>query len=338
MERDLALLKIAADKSHFGSLDPGPAPARLTETMSVYSFGFTAEGDEANVAVAVKRGAVVSIRRSAPDENGWIRVDAVPSEGHVGGPVVDSSGRLVGICRQAVKDDRETVLTPRGDVKSFVEVALKGQLPKLATMKATTRKVAATDEPNAPKMTEPKNLLGGVRLLNASWGVLVEGGEPLLDTVDVLDTVAKLLEEGTVFEVEERLFPERTTRLRLALHLTFQAGAEIVDVQLPLRSQARLTEPSEELAAREEAVYVDSAVWMIDRTFNPAFEDESRDLTTLVREKSRTNRGCRVSVIDLPELRFGRPKVMSARVKLGKRQLELRIGEPGMVKVSDAKK
>jgi S1-C subfamily serine protease len=337
MERDLALLKIEADKSLVGPLDPGPAPVRLTETMAVYSFGFADEGGDSGVAPAVKRVSVVSIRRSAPDENGWIRVDNVLGAGHIGGPVVDAAGRLVGVSRQPDPDDKETVLTPRGEVKTFVDAALKGQMPKIARKIAPGSKVVAKPDPGSPKKGEAKVLPGGIRLVEARWGVLVDTHEPLIDAVDASETLAKLLAEGKEFEIEDRLFPSRATKLRLALHCSLRAGDEIVEAKLPLRSQVRLIEPGKELADRTESVFVDSAIWSVDRTFNPAYEEESRDLTALVREKAKTFRGCQAGGFDLPELRFGRPKVLMARIKLGERQLELRIGEPGLLKIASAK-
>jgi hypothetical protein len=335
--RGLALLNFEVGKTLVGPLDPAAVPVRLIETMSVYSFGFAAEGDAGKIVAAVKRTSVISLRRSAPDNDGWIRVDGVPGEGYVGGPVVDASGRLVGVSRACGPDDKESSLTARGDVVAFVEAGLKGKFPAIARKEAMAPKVVVKEQPEPIEKAGVKDLPGGVQLVQARWGVLVESGDTLLDSVDVLASTAKLLEEGRAVDIESRVFPARVSRRALALHCSLQAGDRVVELQLPLRSQVRLADPTEALAAREETVFVDAATWSVDRTFNPDFAEESRDVTALFREKVQTLIGCRISVLDLPELKFGHPKALTARIKLGKKQLEVRVVEPGLIRFDVAK-
>lgn len=104
---DLAVLKIDGAENL-------PAPVaydhqdRLVETMPIFAFGFPLGEllgiNKANPAITVSRGTVSSIRADAQGRVTTVQVSGDFSPGNSGGPVVDSSGRLVGIATAAIRD------------------------------------------------------------------------------------------------------------------------------------------------------------------------------------------------------------------------------------------
>lgn len=319
-ELGVAILKTVVPKEAPVALDPGLAPVKLQETLPVFAFGFVE--DEADAPVAVEKCSVASVRKSAPDEAGWIRLDVDLDAGLLGGPVVDAAGRLVGLCRATGGEDKGCVLAPRGEVKQLVDEVLKGRRVKTAVKRNPKGPPAAAAAP------------GASRLVFARWGQWADQDDPLEDPVDVTPLFTKILDSGTVTELDFRLFPPVQGRGVPSLHAAFQVGDETVELFLTFKSRVLMTKPAPELAARREAILIDSAIW----SFDDATGSDARDVTATVRDKAISLVGCRAGPRDLPELGFGKPKVLVVRVKVGNRQLDLRMGEPSVIRISGGKK
>jgi serine protease Do len=100
-EKDLALLKIADSKGHkFDALEIG-STSDLIETQWLVTFGYPF-GDALTVkeekypSVSVSVGRINSLRRSEGSLE-RIQLDAVLNPGNSGGPVIDETGKVVGI-------------------------------------------------------------------------------------------------------------------------------------------------------------------------------------------------------------------------------------------------
>ncbi len=98
-ERDLAILTVRSE----GLPDPinRSAGAKVRETLPVYVLGFpfgeALATSHRNPATTISRGIVSSIRRDDYDNIAIIQVDSGIDPGNSGGPVVDSSGTLIGV-------------------------------------------------------------------------------------------------------------------------------------------------------------------------------------------------------------------------------------------------
>jgi S1-C subfamily serine protease len=97
---DLAVLRVSGLKD-----PPTPIeymdPPTLTETMPVYSFGFpfgqTLATSKGAPAVTVGKAAISSLRKNDRGELDVIQINGSLNPGNSGGPIVDTTGRLVGV-------------------------------------------------------------------------------------------------------------------------------------------------------------------------------------------------------------------------------------------------
>ena len=99
-EQDLALLRIKepGKTPRITPLDIGLRPP--VHGSKLWAMGYpTTYGDEVNTSLRVQPDVKVM---SSPSEDGLIEVSQVAIGGSSGGPLVDSSGRAVGICRKEV--------------------------------------------------------------------------------------------------------------------------------------------------------------------------------------------------------------------------------------------
>ncbi len=106
-ERDLAVLRLAGVKSPPAAITLSDT-AKLTETMSVYSFGFpfgkALAQDKGSPAVTVGKASVSSLRNGPDGELATIQIDGNLNPGNSGGPVVDAKGKLVGVAVATLRE------------------------------------------------------------------------------------------------------------------------------------------------------------------------------------------------------------------------------------------
>jgi S1-C subfamily serine protease len=106
-EADLAILRVTGLKAPPKPIDHANVP-KLSETMSVYTFGFPfgqalATGKGAP-AITVGKGSVSSLRLDENGELSVVQIDGALNPGNSGGPVVDSKGELVGVAVATIKN------------------------------------------------------------------------------------------------------------------------------------------------------------------------------------------------------------------------------------------
>jgi hypothetical protein len=153
---DLAVIRVKGVKDLPPTIDP-VRQAELSETIPVFALGFplgqllaTGKGGP---AISVTKGTITSVRRNDRDEVAVVQIDSDLNPGNSGGPVVDASGRLVGVAVAKVRDTRiglaiptrvltgmlegkvgEARLSMRGPKEVGVEVDLFDPLEKISSL------------------------------------------------------------------------------------------------------------------------------------------------------------------------------------------------------------
>ena len=96
---DLALLKVDGTEP-FKALDLGSGedPDELSDVIALgFPFGTALSKASAYPAISVNMGTVTSLRRDKDGELNRIQLDAALNPGNSGGPVLDGSGRVIGV-------------------------------------------------------------------------------------------------------------------------------------------------------------------------------------------------------------------------------------------------
>ncbi|MCE9563837.1 MAG: serine protease [Planctomycetes bacterium] len=106
-DADLAILRVTGLKAPPKPIDYAALP-KLSETMSVYTFGYPfgqalATGKGAP-AITVGKGSVSSLRNDDNGELSVVQIDGSLNPGNSGGPVVDTKGQLVGVAVATIKN------------------------------------------------------------------------------------------------------------------------------------------------------------------------------------------------------------------------------------------
>lgn len=106
-ERDLAVLRVSGVKSPPAALQLNDG-AKLTETMTVFTFGFpfgkALASDDKSPAITVGKASISSLRNGPDGELQAIQIDGNLNPGNSGGPVVDVKGKLVGVAVSKLRD------------------------------------------------------------------------------------------------------------------------------------------------------------------------------------------------------------------------------------------
>jgi V8-like Glu-specific endopeptidase len=112
---DLAVIKVTGVKDLPRPIDLS-REAELSETVTVYAVGFPLgqllATSKRGPAVSVTKGTITSVRRNDRDEVAIVQIDSDLNPGNSGGPVVDATGRLVGIAVAKVRDTRIGLAIP----------------------------------------------------------------------------------------------------------------------------------------------------------------------------------------------------------------------------------
>ena len=122
---DLALLYVKdADKLKLTSLEMGKA-ADLIETQQVVAFGYPfgkslAVKEKKYPSISVNVGRITALRK-AKGQLQTIQLDAQLNPGNSGGPVLDESGKVVGIVRSGVLASGVNFAIPVSHLRAFVE-------------------------------------------------------------------------------------------------------------------------------------------------------------------------------------------------------------------------
>jgi hypothetical protein len=330
-ERLLALLKVEKTDATPQPFDLSVAPAKLFETIQVFAFvgSSPADASRESPSVLVEKLSVVAIRKPAPDEPGWIRIDQVIPPERAGSAVVDMAGKLVGLARQSDEDATAGYLTPRGDVKSFVEEALRAGSDKQRVAVSGKKSVGLnrkTPGTKAPRRIAPK-------IVSAKWGGIEFGSRSLNAGLDVGTVFLQLLSTGKPFQLSRSLFPAVDGDGRVsALQTVLRVGDDELDLILAADTKCLLSDLPPDLAAREESIWIESATWS-------TYPDggSPKDVTGTVRDRVVGADGLRVGGGDLTEIAFGRPKMLTLRIKLGTRLLELSATESSVLRLRLAK-
>jgi Trypsin-like peptidase domain len=132
--RDLALLKVE-EEGKFESLELG-SDKDLGELAEMIAFGFpfgVALGQSGEYpAITVNLSSVTSLRRDKSGELERIQLDGALNPGHSGGPVIDRSGKLVGVVVSGIPGSGVHVAIPVTHLQVFLarpEVTIT--LPKI---------------------------------------------------------------------------------------------------------------------------------------------------------------------------------------------------------------
>lgn len=93
---DLAVLRVIGDASRLPAPLPVDSAEMLTETQSVYVFGFPL-GAKLGKNITVSESSVTSLRRDGTGALAQVQVNGGMQPGNSGGPVTDSRGAVVGV-------------------------------------------------------------------------------------------------------------------------------------------------------------------------------------------------------------------------------------------------
>ncbi len=208
-ENDLAVLRITGLKD-----PPKPIayadPPKLSETMSVYTFGFpfgqALSTTKGSPAITVGKGSVSSLRMNDDGELAVVQIDGALNPGNSGGPVVDAKGRLVGVAVATIKDSQgigfavpcaELGKIMKGRLDGFLVTATKGADGKLtvraevgvldptAAVKGVTLHYLVVPPKGAkPKAKEPLEKQPGVKKVALKVTSGIATGEVPLDATE----------------------------------------------------------------------------------------------------------------------------------------------------------
>ncbi|MBI2806216.1 MAG: trypsin-like peptidase domain-containing protein [Planctomycetes bacterium] len=113
-QRDLAILRISDVKNLPKPIDFSRTP-KLSETMSVYTFGFpfgnVLAASKGNPAITVGKAAISSLRNDDNGDLAVVQIDGNLNPGNSGGPVVDSRGQLIGVAVATIRNSSGIGLT-----------------------------------------------------------------------------------------------------------------------------------------------------------------------------------------------------------------------------------
>lgn len=121
--RDLALLKVTGVKDLPQPVDL-TKKAELKETMPVYIFGFpfgeALATNDGNPAITIGKGTISSLREDNKGAIALVQIDGAINPGNSGGPVLDASGRLVGVSVATIRGTGIGIAIPPAQVSSLL--------------------------------------------------------------------------------------------------------------------------------------------------------------------------------------------------------------------------
>ena len=103
-EADLAVLRITGARNLPAPLDATTDPP-VSETLPVYIFGFPGgrKGKPENPLITIVKGTVAGLRFDEKNQLNDVHINGDLNPGNSGGPVVDDTGRLIGVLVAGVR-------------------------------------------------------------------------------------------------------------------------------------------------------------------------------------------------------------------------------------------
>ncbi len=159
---DLALLKVdSTDKFEAIELGSDKDLAELTEVVACgFPFGKALARKDEYPAISINVGSVTSLRRDKTGELHRIQLDAAVNPGNSGGPILDRSGKVVGMVVSGIQGAGINMAIPVSHLKTFLarpEIAFT-----LPTIKAANRhepfEFTATTVSLLPSTDKPEKL------------------------------------------------------------------------------------------------------------------------------------------------------------------------------------
>jgi S1-C subfamily serine protease len=117
---DLAVLRVEGDRSRLPAPLPVGTAADLTETQSVYIFGFPF-GAQLGKNITVSASAVASLRRGGDGVLKQVQVNGGMHPGNSGGPVTDARGVVVGVSVAGIEGTQINFAVPGDFIRPLVQ-------------------------------------------------------------------------------------------------------------------------------------------------------------------------------------------------------------------------
>jgi V8-like Glu-specific endopeptidase len=134
---DLALLSVPPRHLSDPSLSSLPLDdaAELVETMSVVSFGYPfatmlSVGPGTYPSISVSTGHITSLRKLA-GELQTIQIDASENPGNSGGPLINESGKVIGIIQAGIRGASTNFAIPVSKLKAFLDTQVLFEAPRI---------------------------------------------------------------------------------------------------------------------------------------------------------------------------------------------------------------
>ncbi len=128
-DQDLAILKVESDRGlAVETLPLAPVGAHpAAKSFTAFSFAYAAPGGPESQAEKVLGAPVISKKAGRKGFQFW-KCDSLPVQGRSGGPLIDSTGRLIGICSGG--DDKATYFTHCDEIRNALIQANLARLTK----------------------------------------------------------------------------------------------------------------------------------------------------------------------------------------------------------------
>lgn len=165
----------------------------LSETMSVYSFGFpfgeALSLTKGNPALTVGKASVSSLRQNDRGEVVAIQLDGNLNPGNSGGPVVDAKGRLIGVATAGVRGAGIGLAVPRAEVARLLSgrgarLTVRPGLPKDGKVEVDLNLILLDP---AKKVTRVRVRVVRTADLPKGWDKDRTGGQPALAGGEVVE-------------------------------------------------------------------------------------------------------------------------------------------------------
>jgi S1-C subfamily serine protease len=165
-DNDLAVLRVQGDLSRLPPPLPVATAAALTETQTVYIFGFPF-GAQLGKNITVSKSAISSLRRGDNGVLQKVQVNGGMHPGNSGGPVTDARGVVIGVSVAGISGTQINFAVPGDFIPQLVDRSKKNPLdltPRPAPL--------AKNEPPAGQPVAPPpgaGLEGDLAALRGTW-------------------------------------------------------------------------------------------------------------------------------------------------------------------------
>jgi S1-C subfamily serine protease len=292
-ENDLAALRVSDVENLPVPLDALTVP-ELTETMSVYTFGFpfgkVLSTSKGHPAITVGRANISSLRENDDGELALVQIDGALNPGNSGGPIVDGKGRIVGVAVATIRNSSGIGLAIPG---RQLAAMMQGRLgPPHVTTAPKDGKIAVTVE------------VGTIDPLAKISSVTLHFRTAKTSQVDSkltsITSLAGVRKEAFTFDKQlgtVQFLLDGSGDDELQLQAVYAAGSKQLSTKVarfPLTATGTLAAKSPAIAAKIEQVRVDGDTRIIpERAGNPFRDEAPRDALLVGLEVGFTKVGAR---------------------------------------------